>query len=206
VFCALSPFQTALYRLFISSPEIQKLLRGKGSQPLKAIGLLKKLCNHPDLLDLPGDLPGSEESFPPGYVGGSAAETTRASRALGGRSGPAGLDCTLGGKFMVLERYVPIVGCASFSADLKAHRMLDFIKTRTNDKIVLISNYTQTLDLMERLCRAKQYVIFHLQSFRFLQLVSDTVSSVWTAQWASPSDRNLSITSMIQRAKNSSSC
>lgn len=206
VFCALSPFQTALYRLFISSPEIQKLLRGKGSQPLKAIGLLKKLCNHPDLLDLPGDLPGSEESFPSGYVGGSAAETTRASRALGGRSGPAGVDCTLGGKFMVLERYVSIVGCASFSVDLKVHRMLDFIKTRTNDKIVLISNYTQTLDLMERLCRAKQYVIFHLQSLRYLHLVPDMVSSVWTAQWASPSDRNSSTISMIQRAKNSSSC
>lgn len=114
VFCTLSPFQTALYRLFISSPEIQKLLRGKGSQPLKAIGLLKKLCNHPDLLDLPGDLPGSEEVFPPAYVGGSAAENTRASRALGGRTGPAGVDCTLGGKFMVLERYVHMVGSASF--------------------------------------------------------------------------------------------
>lgn len=207
VFCALSPFQTALYRLFISSPEIQKLLRGKGSQPLKAIGLLKKLCNHPDLLDLPGDLPGSEEILPPGYVGGSAAETTRASRALGGRSGPAGVDCTLGGKFMVLERYVPIVGCVlHFSVDRKVHRMLDFIKTRTNDKIVLISNYTQTLDLMERLCRAKQYVLFYLQSFRFPHLVPDMVSSVWMAQWGSPSDRNSSTTSMIQRAKNSSSC
>ena len=106
VFCTLSAFQTALYQLFISSPEIQKLLRGKGSQPLKAIGLLKKLCNHPDLLDLPGDLPGSEEFLPPGYVGGSAAETARTSRVFGGRSGPAGVDCTLGGKFMVLERHV----------------------------------------------------------------------------------------------------
>ena len=111
MFCTLSAFQTALYRLFISSPEIQKLLRGKGSQPLKAIGLLKKLCNHPDLLGLPGDLPGSEEFFPPGYVGGSAAETAKASRALGGRSGPAGVDCTLGGKFMVLERYLHISFC-----------------------------------------------------------------------------------------------
>ena len=64
VFCKLSPLQLGLYRLFISSDEIKKLLRGKGSQPLKAIGLLKKLCNHPDLLELPKDLPGSEDVLP----------------------------------------------------------------------------------------------------------------------------------------------
>lgn len=35
--------------------------------------------------------------------------------------------------------------------------MLDHIRNHTDDKIVLISNATQTLDLMERLCRAKKY-------------------------------------------------
>lgn len=35
--------------------------------------------------------------------------------------------------------------------------MLHHIKTHTNDKIVLISNATQTLDLMEKLCRNKKY-------------------------------------------------
>ena len=68
VFCDLAPFQKQLYNHFIQSPEIQSLLRGKGSQPLKAIGLLKKLCNHPDLLDLPSDLPGSEAFFPDDFV------------------------------------------------------------------------------------------------------------------------------------------
>lgn len=38
-------------------------------------------------------------------------------------------------------------------------RMLDYLNKNTNDKIVLISNYTQTLDLFERLCRNKKYVI-----------------------------------------------
>ncbi|KAK1079663.1 DNA-dependent ATPase protein rad54 [Friedmanniomyces endolithicus] len=68
VFCNLVPFQLDLYNYFIKSPEIQGLLRGKGSQPLKAIGLLKKLCNHPDLLNLPDDLPGCEAHFPADYV------------------------------------------------------------------------------------------------------------------------------------------
>jgi DNA repair and recombination protein RAD54 and RAD54-like protein len=68
VFCHLAPFQKDLYNHFIQSPEIKSLLRGKGSQPLKAIGLLKKLCNHPDLLDLPSDLPGSDDFFPDDFV------------------------------------------------------------------------------------------------------------------------------------------
>lgn len=68
VFCNLAPFQQGLYNHFIDSPDIKSLLRGKGSQPLKAIGLLKKLCNHPDLLDLPSDLPGCEDFFPDDFV------------------------------------------------------------------------------------------------------------------------------------------
>jgi DNA repair and recombination RAD54-like protein len=68
VFCNLAPFQKDLYNHFIQSPDIKSLLKGKGSQPLKAIGLLKKLCNHPDLLDFAGDLPGAEKHFPDDYI------------------------------------------------------------------------------------------------------------------------------------------
>lgn len=38
-------------------------------------------------------------------------------------------------------------------------RFLDRIRRETNDKIVLISNYTQTMDLFEKLCRSKGYVL-----------------------------------------------
>ena len=124
----MSPFQLDLYRLFVRSPEIKTLLRGTGSQPLKAINMLKKLCNHPDLLDLPNELDGSEELFPEGY-------TPRDRRNV---------NAELSGKMMVLQRF------------------LETIRATTNDKIVLISNYTQTLDIFERMCRANRWGMFRL--------------------------------------------
>ncbi|KAF2455266.1 P-loop containing nucleoside triphosphate hydrolase protein [Lineolata rhizophorae] len=127
VFCNLGPFQKDLYQHFLQSPEIKSLLRGKGSQPLKAIGMLKKLCNHPDLLDLPSDLPGSEEFFPEDFVPKDARGRDRDVKPW------------YSGKMMVLDR------------------MLARIRADTNDKIVLISNYTQTLDIFDRLCRSRGY-------------------------------------------------
>jgi SNF2 family DNA or RNA helicase len=38
-------------------------------------------------------------------------------------------------------------------------RFLHQIRTTSNDKIVLISNYTQTLDLFEKLLRSKKCVL-----------------------------------------------
>lgn len=128
VFCNLTPFQRDLYNHFITSPDIRALLRGKGSQPLKAIGILKKLCNHPDLLNMADDMPGSEQHFPEGWV-------PREARGSRDRD----VDPTYSGKMLVLDR------------------MLARIRAETKDKIVLISNYTATLDLFERLCRARGY-------------------------------------------------
>jgi DNA repair and recombination RAD54-like protein len=127
VFCNLAPFQLDLYNYFITSPEIKALLRGKGSQPLKAIGMLKKLCNHPDLLNLPEDLPGCEQYFPEDFVPKDARGRDRDVKPW------------YSGKMQVLDR------------------MLARIRQDTNDKIVLISNYTQTLDVFEKLCRSRGY-------------------------------------------------
>ncbi|CZS95082.1 Rad54 homolog MUS-25 [Rhynchosporium agropyri] len=127
VFCNLAPFQLDLYNHFIKSPDIKALLRGKGSQPLKAIGMLKKLCNHPDLLSLPDDLPGCEQFYPEDYVPKDSRGRDRDIRPW------------YSGKMQVLDR------------------MLARIHQDTNDKIVLISNYTQTLDMFDKLCRNRGY-------------------------------------------------
>ncbi|KAI5954250.1 RAD54 [Candida jiufengensis] len=131
LFTGLSPMQKKLYHHFITSPEIKKLLKGIGSQPLKAIGMLKKLCNHPDLLDLPDDLEGCEHLIPEDY------QSSISSGGGGGRNRE--IQTWFSGKFMILERFL--------------HR----INSETDDKIVLISNYTQTLDLIEKMCRYKKY-------------------------------------------------
>lgn len=132
VFCNLAPFQLDLYKHFIQSPDIKSLLRGKGSQPLKAIGMLKKLCNHPDLLNLPDDLPGCEQYFPDDYVPKDARGRDR------------DIKSWYSGKMQVLDR------------------MLARIRQDTNDKIVLISNYTQTLDIFDKLCRSRNYGVLRL--------------------------------------------
>lgn len=89
VFCSLSPFQLALYRFFMEAPETKALLKGKGSQPLKAITLLRKLCNHPDLLKMDDDLPGAQDTFPEGYDPNDRRRK---------------MDPALSGKMAVLER------------------------------------------------------------------------------------------------------
>jgi DNA repair and recombination RAD54-like protein len=87
----------SLYRLFISSPEIKRLLRGQESQPLKAINILKKLCNHPELLNLPDDLKGSDDLIPEGFKGAGAPNGRDSGRNVLVR-------CEWSGKFIVLER------------------------------------------------------------------------------------------------------
>ncbi|KAK6352804.1 DNA-dependent ATPase protein rad54 [Orbilia brochopaga] len=133
VFCNLAPFQKDLYNHFVTSSEVRKLLRGVGCKPLKAINVLKKLCNHPDLLDLPDDLHGSQQFFPEDFV-------PKAARGRDGRY----VNVCYSGKMLVLDR------------------MLARIRQDTNDKIVLISNYTQTLDVFEKLARSKGYGFLRL--------------------------------------------
>lgn len=127
VFCNLSHFQRDLYQNFVSSREVNNLVKGIGSQPLKAIDFLKKLCNHPSLLDSDNDLKGYNNCFSNNFAYNNMKRRDDDIKILNS------------GKMMVLDR------------------MLARIRKDTNDKIVLISNYTQTLNLFEKLCRFRKY-------------------------------------------------
>lgn len=56
------------------------------------------------------------------------------------------------GRGQPAEGWEALSGKFAFVAD-----MLHVLWTRTRDKIVIVSNYTQTLDLMTTLCRARNY-------------------------------------------------
>ncbi|KAJ3053902.1 DNA-dependent ATPase protein rad54 [Rhizophlyctis rosea] len=131
VFCKLSPMQLGLYRAFNSSKEVSRLLSGSGSQPLKAIMMLKKLCNHPALLDRK-DFSFDPTLFPPGFNSSECQPE-------------------LSGKMQLLER------------------MISTMRKTSNDKIVLISNYTQTLDLMDKLCRSRKWGVLRLDGSMTIQ-------------------------------------
>lgn len=135
IFVKLRPFQRQLYERCVKSREITKMVKGHeaGTQPLKAIGLLKKLCNHPDLVDFEEDLENVDDlEIPEDYEIPTKSNSRRT------------VQTEFSGKFSILERF------------------LGTIKSQSDDKIVLISNYTQTLDLIERLCRHKHYASLRL--------------------------------------------
>lgn len=150
VFCKLTPLQTAIYESFISSKAMNKLLdeeSGNGQLPLQSITLLKKLCNHPSLC-ITGDTGGS---------GGSrmkkvSRDSLQSSVDL--NLYPEDYDfggCEVGysGKLLLLEQMM--------TKYLNALKLTIRMRKTTDDKIVLISNYTQTLDLFAKMCRAKQW-------------------------------------------------
>ncbi|KAG7190042.1 hypothetical protein KM043_006190 [Ampulex compressa] len=130
----MSKLQTELYKNFIQSDSIKRSMegnnvdgprKGKSLSALSAITLLKKLCNHPDLVyqKILEELDGFENTkhlLPLNY---NTKEVLP----------------ELSGKLMVLD-------C-----------LLASIKSTTSDKIVLVSNYTQTLDLFEKLCHKRCY-------------------------------------------------
>ncbi|MED6217763.1 DNA-dependent ATPase protein rad54 [Stylosanthes scabra] len=139
VCCKLTPLQSDLYKHFIQSKNVRRAINEeqKQSKILAYITALKKLCNHPKLIydTIKSGSPGNSgfedclRFFPPQILSGRS----------GSRTGGYGAWVELSGKMHVLAR-------------LLAH-----LRQRTSDRIVLVSNYTQTLDLFAQLCREQGY-------------------------------------------------
>ncbi|XP_031619056.1 DNA repair and recombination protein RAD54-like [Contarinia nasturtii] len=126
----LSKVQTDIYRSFLQSECVRKTVLGKDKSP-NALTALANITNLKKLCNHP-DL-----------VGDKIADGTdgfkNAAKYLPEGYNKKELRPDLSGKLMLLDI------------------MLASIKSNTNDKIVLVSNYTQTLDMFERLCRKRGY-------------------------------------------------
>lgn len=133
----MEPAQQAIYEFFIKSKKIQRTLqgsqqkgngKGKGGQStLQAITFLKKLCNHPQLV---------------------YEMCTRGEDIFDGLEEmfPPGFSKSI-------RNFEPL-----WSGKMKLlDSILANIKKTTDDRVVLISNYTQTIDLFQRLCDMRGY-------------------------------------------------
>eukprot|EP00898_Chlorokybus_atmophyticus_P001537 jgi/Chlat1/2384/Chrsp17S02818 len=170
VCCKMGNLQSKMYQHVINSKSVRKLLlegdkRRDASQALSTITLLKKLCNHPKLV--------VEDMRKTGNMDASLlqscaqllpAESERRSNVDGL---PAEVHCSHGPSHLYdVDRSL---GAARWTSDALDNwpelsgkmavlaRMLHMLRTETKDRIVLVSNYTQTLDLVENLCRERHY-------------------------------------------------
>ncbi|XP_021584345.2 DNA repair and recombination protein RAD54B isoform X3 [Ictidomys tridecemlineatus] len=144
VFCRPSALQIELYRKLLNSQTVRFCLQGllENSPHLICIGALKKLCNHPCLLF--NSIKEKECS--------STCDENEERRLCEGllRVFPADYNPLLvtekeSGKLQVLSKLLAVI------------RQL-----RPTEKVVLVSNYTQTLNILQEVCRRHGYAYTRL--------------------------------------------
>lgn len=127
VFIAPTSLQLSMFAKLLHPKALQTFIRGPTAQCLGLINHLKQICNYPPLLNRKEDSSGTS----------IAADLAAAEKLLPAKQ--SGLLLELSGKLLVLEK------------------LLKALYRDTEEKIVLVSNYTSTLDILETLCRHKRY-------------------------------------------------
>ncbi|NWH64590.1 RA54B protein, partial [Geococcyx californianus] len=152
IFCRPTALQLELYRKLLSSPVIRSCLQGRleNSPHLICIGALKKLCNHPCLLfkaikekscdpisderDESNLYEGLIDVFPQGYTSDTFSETDS-------------------GKLQVLVKLLAAIHELSSSE----RQVWNKYRREITGYFVLVSNYTQTLNILQETCKRYGY-------------------------------------------------
>lgn len=174
VCCNLTEIQQNMYQHLVNSKATQHVLDGKQVNCLGSIQLLMKLCNHPTLAVEEDPLAGLSKSGGGGGGRGrrASAKTVKYNELDDPESsGPAVTPGAEG-----IAKFLPYIpqggggrgGGGGSSQPIhpewsgKMFVLYRLIKEMRrpgngNDKIVIISNYTQTLDLIGRMCKQNSW-------------------------------------------------
>ncbi|CAH1988674.1 unnamed protein product [Acanthoscelides obtectus] len=136
IVCQLTPIQRQIYLNYINSESIKRTVRDSEDSTGTSFSSLSSITNLKKLCNHPDLILDKIREGSEGF------EKSRS--LLPPSGGDKDVRPELSGKLMLLD---------CFLANLKANY---------NDKIVLVSNYTQTLDLFERLCRKRGYMYVRL--------------------------------------------
>ncbi|XP_069456727.1 DNA repair and recombination protein RAD54B isoform X2 [Ovis canadensis] len=144
VFCRPGALQIALYRKLLNSQAVRFCLQGllENTSHLICIGALKKLCNHPCLLF--GSVKEKESN--------STWDESEERNLYEGLINvfPADYNPTMfteeeSGKLQVLSKLLAVI-----------------LELRPAEKVVLVSNYTRTLDILQEVCKRHGYAYTRL--------------------------------------------
>ncbi|KAF9126732.1 helicase [Mortierella sp. 14UC] len=135
IFCRPSMLQRAVYRHMIDSPFLKSCLSMDGSRHLSCIIALRKLCNSPRLIQ-------------------DSVEQEDDVDAKGLYSGI---------KAMIQQNYVDCPNSAWTGGKLSfVDSLLQSLRENTTERVVLVSNFTQTLDILQDMCTQRQYKFLRL--------------------------------------------
>ncbi|XP_063483701.1 DNA repair and recombination protein RAD54-like isoform X7 [Symphalangus syndactylus] len=132
VCCRLTPLQTELYKRFLRQAKPEEELR-EGKMSVSSLSSITSLKKLCNHPALIHDKCVEEED---GFVGALDLFPPGYNSKT--------LEPQLSGKMLVLDYILAVT------------------RSRSSDKVVLVSNYTQTLDLFEKLCRARRYLYVRL--------------------------------------------
>lgn len=159
VCCNLTEIQQNMYQHLITSKDMQHVMDGKQVNCLGSIQMLMKLCNHPSLVAE------DDQSYGPQKTGRRAAarnikynEEETSSAAPGADGIAKFLPFSAGGGGGRGRDMGPVHPEWSGKMFVLYRLMKEMRKPGNgNDKIVIVSNYTQTLDLIGRMCRENSW-------------------------------------------------
>ena len=147
VCCKMTDIQKNIYSHLIGSKAMQQAIDGKQINCLSSIQMLMKLCNHPSLVAAEDPSTGTGRnagkarvSYNEGPKSSAAPGAEGVNQFLpyagGGRKGQQPVFPEWSGKMFTLYRLMKVMRSPG----------------RGNDRIVIVSNYTQTLDLIGKMC------------------------------------------------------